>query len=265
MDFQLLNLATKLLEDLPTAWTFLLLVVRFGGLMMTIPGIGMGMQGMMVRYPAIMVLAMAALAGSPLAALPSTNLDVVVQLLSEVSFGFCLGLVPMLTIAGVQCGAQLMSTTIGLQASNLIDPTLNISSSDLGRIFGDISVLVFLSLGGHHVIVHVAASMGGQITPGSFFVGENTLDLLIRESGEIFRIGMLVSAPVIAALLLTNFVMGIISKMVPTVNIFIVSFPLTICIGLVLAMLMVPELIAFVTNEFHHVDRNVLVAVSDAK
>ena len=51
----------------------------------------------------------------------------------------------------------------------------------------------------------------------------------------------MISAPVIVALLLTNFVLAIISKAVPTVNIFIVSFPITVAVGLGISILALPE------------------------
>jgi flagellar biosynthetic protein FliR len=60
----------------------------------------------------------------------------------------------------------------------------------------------------------------------------------------------LIAAPVIVALLLTNFVMGIISKAIPTVNIFIISFPLTIGVGFAISILAIPEMAHMLEREW---------------
>jgi flagellar biosynthetic protein FliR len=65
----------------------------------------------------------------------------------------------------------------------------------------------------------------------------------------------MIAAPVIVALLLTNFVMGLISKAVPTVNIFIISFPLTIGIGFFLTMFALPEVAYFLQREMMELER----------
>jgi flagellar biosynthetic protein FliR len=70
-------------------------------------------------------------------------------------------------------------------------------------------------------------------------------EILIARTSDIFRIGALVSAPVVVALLLTQFVMALISKAVPTVNVFIISFPITVGVGLVLTIGLLPELARF--------------------
>jgi flagellar biosynthesis protein FliR len=73
----------------------------------------------------------------------------------------------------------------------------------------------------------------------------------------------MVSAPVMVALLLTQFVMGIISRAVPTVNIFIMSFPLTIGIGMVITVLALPEVMRYVTNQYSSTDNIISVLVEN--
>jgi flagellar biosynthetic protein FliR len=125
-------------------------------------------------------------------------------------------------------------------------------------------VILFLMLGGHHAVIYAAAGLGGQIIPGTYLVGAGTVDLLVDQTALIFKIGLLISAPVLVALLLTNFVMGLISKAVPQVNIFIISFPLSIGIGLVLFLLALPDIAVFMERRFQGVEQNLLLLVKDA-
>lgn len=265
MDFELLTIPGKLEQSLPLVWTFMLLVTRFGALIMLLPGIGMGMTGVVVRTPAILVMAFSALSSSPVAVMPADAVGMLLQLLSELMFGSLIGLLPLVIINGVQMGGSIAGTTMGLQASQLIDPSFNLSLPDTARLSGDLAIVLFLLVGGQHIAVHAAAGLGGVVIPGTFFPGEITLELFMEKSADIFRLGVVLSAPVLVALMLTNFVMGLISKVVPTVNIFIISFPLTIGIGLILTMVVLPEMIQVISAEFSGYDQSILQLVEDAQ
>jgi flagellar biosynthetic protein FliR len=130
---------------------------------------------------------------------------------------------------------------MGLNGAQLFDPTSQSTLSDLSRIYSDLAVLVFLLIGGHYVAITELSGMANAIKPGAFELSSGGLSALIDQSARVFQVGCLIAAPVIVALLLTNFVMGIISKAIPTLNIFVVSFPLTIGVGFAISILALPE------------------------
>jgi flagellar biosynthetic protein FliR len=232
--------------------------------MVLLPGIGMGERGIVVRSSAVIVLASVSTITSPRAEVPSDLALMLASAGSEYLLGSMLGLIPMLLIAGVQTAAQLASTSMGVGMGNVMDPTLGMQTSDLSRILGDISIVIFLLLGGHHVLIHAAAGLGGQIVPGTFIVGERSLGIMLDRTAYIFEIGVTLSAPVIVALLLTQFMLGLVSKAVPTVNIFIVSFPLTIGIGLILTILAFPDMADIVQREITGIENAAQAVLSDA-
>ena len=73
--------------------------------------------------------------------------------------------------------------------------------------------------------------------------------------------GCMMAAPAIVALLLTNFVLAIISKAIPTVNLFIISFPLTIAVGLGITTLSLPEVIQFLVTHFNKIENLYLLTI----
>jgi flagellar biosynthetic protein FliR len=95
--------------------------------------------------------------------------------------------------------------------------------------------------------------MTNAIKPGSFELSSAGLGVLIDQSARVFQVGCLIAAPVIVALLLTNFVMGIISKAIPTLNIFVVSFPLTIGVGFAISVLALPEVGVLLQREVENI------------
>ncbi len=262
MEFDFLKINHILQSRVDLLWTFMLLIMRFSGVIMVLPGIGNGVSGMRVRATAILMFSMAATFSSPVAILPDSIAGLLIQGASEALLGLVIGLLPALIVSGVQTAGTLSSTTMGLGAAQLVDPTFGGSVTSLARIFGDIAILLFLLMGGHHAIIYAASGVSHGLVPGTFLIDSHSVDLLINRTGDIFRLGVLVSAPVIVALLLTQFVMGLITKAVPQVNIFIVSFPLTIGIGLVLSALSLPEIIVFLQKELQTIDASLAVLLS---
>ena len=249
----------ELLKNFDLMWSFLLIVVRFTAMMLVMPGLGGGMAGMRVRLPAVLIMGYASSLRGPHADLPSDYVTLCTSLGSEVILGMLLGMLPAMVIAGVQTAAQLATTTMGLGAASLFDPTMNTSVSALGRLLGDLLICIFLTIGGHHAVIYAAAGLGGTIVPGTFLVSESTIAMFIERVGAIFVAGAMISAPVVVAILLTNFVMGLVSRAVPQVNIFIINFPLTIGIGLVLSILSLPELVQLIDRDFVNIEQQIFV------
>jgi len=262
MDF--LRIPGELLSQLDVGWTFLLLSARFTGLFILLPGIGEGLHGLVVRAPAIIILSFTCLATSQTAAIPETVPLLAAHAAVEFSLGMAIAMIPHLIIAGIKLAGLMASTTMGLGAAQLLDPNLGVSVSDVARVFGDLCTVFFLLIGGHHAVIYAAAGMGGELAPGAFLMSDVSVTLLVNASAEVFKIGAMVSAPVVVALLLTQFVMGLITKAVPTVNIFIISFPLTIGIGLILSLLSLPEILVYVDREFSRMDDKITVVIADS-
>jgi flagellar biosynthetic protein FliR len=250
---QIQQLTEQVFNRLDYGWTFLLLFMRYAIFFMIVPGIGSGTAGLALRYPAILLMALVSLNSSNLAAVPVIVSDMVVQMLCEVSLGAVIAFVPLLIVSGAQIAGHLASGTMGLNGAQMFDPSTQAPLSDLSRIYSDIAVLVFLLLGGHYIAIAELSGVGGNIRPGGFVLSALGLSGLIDQSAVVFRIGCLIAAPVIASMLLTNFVMGIISKAIPTINIFVVSFPLTIGVGFAISVLAMPEVGVLLQREVNEI------------
>lgn len=239
-----------LLSRIDFAWTFLLLSTRFITFLILVPGLGSGVMGLALRYPAAIAMSVAAISAGNIAPVPAHMFDMALQFVSEIMLGSVVALVPMLVVAGAQTAGHLATGTMGLNGAQLFDPSTSSSLSDLSRIYSDMAILIFLAIGGHYVAVGQLSGLSEQIQPGSFVLSEVGLQNFIDQSGRIFQIGCLIAAPAVVALLLTNFVLGIISKAVPTVNVFVISFPLTIGVGLTISIIALPEVAVFLEREF---------------
>jgi flagellar biosynthetic protein FliR len=250
------------LERLDVGWTFVLLLMRHLTFLMITPGIGGGVTGIVVRYPAALVFSLAAFKMESVVPVPGDIGTMAICFLAEMLLGAVIGMIPILIVAGAQCAGQVASGTMGLNGAQLIDPTTQANLPDLARIYGDLAILLFLMVGGHHVALYQLSGLESAIRPGSFVLGAAGISTLVDQSAAIFQMGVMIAAPVIVALLLTNFVLAIISKAVPTVNIFIISFPLTIAVGLGLSILALPEAGHYISRQFAHLEDLLSAVVS---
>ncbi|MDZ4785055.1 MAG: flagellar biosynthetic protein FliR [bacterium] len=253
----------EVLNNLDVIWTFLLLMCRYFGLFIVLPGIGYGLGGMRIRAPAMFALSLAAMPMTKIAPLPENILIIAAMTGGEFIFGYILGVIPMLIVEGVKAGAQLATNTMGLSAANMFDPATGTTSTDLARLQGDLIILVFLLLGGHYIVIEAVSGLSGSFTPGLFVFDGFTSSFLINQLAKVFESAVMISAPVVMALLLTQFVMGLISKAIPSVNIFIVSFPLTVGIGLLFTILALPEVVRYVVQEMSSLDNMLSVVIEN--
>lgn len=263
MDSEILHAIPGLaLERLDVGWTFVLLLMRHVTFLMIAPGIGGGIAGIVLRYPAAIVFSIAAFKMESVVPVPGDMGTMAVQLLAEMLLGAVIGIIPILIVAGAQSAGHVASGTMGLNGAQLIDPTTQANLPDLARIYGDLAILMFLLVDGHHVAIYQLSGMESAIRPGSFILGGMAINTLVDQSAAIFHMGVMIAAPVIVALLLTNFVLAIISKAVPTVNIFIISFPLTVGVGLGISMLALPEAGHYISRQFVNLESLLSAVVS---
>jgi flagellar biosynthesis protein FliR len=233
---KLLQLPLLLLYNLDLAYTFILLLTRFTGLFLFLPGLGSGLGGVATRIPAIFIIAASLTLAVPKAKIPNDEFILIAQLTGEFFLGTIVGLFPTIIISTIQNAGQISATTMGLGAGALFDPTTQSQSTTLAKLLSDLGVIVYLLGNGYHTALF-ALSSTKMAVPGAFFINLSTVSGLIEQTEMIFSSGFILASPVLIAILLTNFALGLISRAVTQINIFIISFPLTIAIGLVLTIL----------------------------
>lgn len=225
------------------AFAFLLLLARFAICFSLIPGLGQGASGLAVRGSAIVILAGTSLINTVVAPIPESWGTVLVMVAAEASLGLLLGLLPQIVIAAAHLAGSLSSTAMGLGAAQLFDPTLGDQSSSLGRMYGDLAIIVFLLMNGHHTVIVAASGLAETLPPGVFTPSSALFMQVAAATSIIFKIGVLISAPIVSTLLITQCVLGILSKTIPSINVFFISFPITVGVGLTLAAASLPSVL----------------------
>jgi flagellar biosynthetic protein FliR len=178
--------------------------------------------------------------------------------LREILLGIAIGLSVRFLFAGVQCAGHLIGYQMGFAIANTIDPLTSSQTSIIAQFKNLLAMLVFLTVNAHHWFLKAMVESFRLVNPFAGSVDKTVLEVMIRMSSAMFIISVKVAAPIMVALLFTNVALGLVAKAVPQMNVFIVSFPVTIGVGLLFLMLTLPYLTEFLKQLFEGVGGNML-------
>ncbi len=249
--------------DFSIFWTWFLLFTRMAGVFNALPGIGTDSVPAAFRLlPAMIVGACITLSGIHAHA-PASLAEGAAMVGAEYALGYVLGYVPQLVLGGLAVAGHLVSGSIGLAQANMIDASLGENVTVISLIKIQLATLLFLVMEGHHIVIRAAAGIAADIGIGEFRPGADTFQVLLDRFVSSFHLAIVVAAPIIVSALLTQFVLGLVTKFVPQVNIFIVSLPLTLLAGLFIVQITLPGLFRHTELEFSRVEETLSTLMFD--
>lgn len=225
-------------------WSVMWTLLRVTGFFLIAPFWGHAAIPRAIKIPVILALSVAI--GPIVASLSPVQPDSLWTAggwaLREIVIGALIGFCFATLFWAIRMAGDLIGLQMGFSIVNVIDPSSTEQVSLIGEFKYILAMLILLILDGHHLMIgalvdtYKVAPIGG----GSF--GNLTLDAIIRVSAATFVTAIKLGAPVMITLLLTDVVMGIVSRTVPQMNIFIVGFPLKIGIGFLILAASLPFL-----------------------
>ncbi|TMA80418.1 MAG: flagellar biosynthetic protein FliR [Deltaproteobacteria bacterium] len=251
-----MNLGAALLAiTLPRMIVFVLALARVGGLFMVAPILGSRTAPVRVRAAVAFFLALAMLPAIPAEAATAIAVDagpirLFAALSLEVAIGFTVGTVAQFVFGGVQMAGQLAGIQMGVGLSNLIDPQTQEHVTALAQWQNLLALLVFLAVDGHHLLIRAIAESFTLVPIGGGFPTTDGLGRVLVLAGSIFVIALRVAAPIIVMLLLINGAMAVLAKLIPQLNVFVVSFPLHVGVGLLMLAASQPFTVRLLETSF---------------
>jgi flagellar biosynthetic protein FliR len=153
-------------------------------------------------------------------------------LAGEVVVGFAIGLGAALFVGAAEAAGELMAVQSGLSGAALFDPLNNSNSPVLGQFAQLFAVAVLLSLDAHLVILDALAASTRAVPVGGALAVAAGLDDLVRAAGFLFVLGLRFAGPVVAALMIANTALAVLTRAAPSLSLLSVAFPIQIGIGL---------------------------------
>ena len=163
-----------------------------------------------------------------------------VLFLQQVLIGVAIGLIMHFAFAAITSAGAFIATSMGLSMAVVADPVNGHQSPVLAQVLLVIATLVFLSIGGHLIIIEMMLDSFRLIPINEFYVNREMLWAILQWSSLIFSGAVMIALPAMVTMLLTNSAMGVISRAAPALNVFAVGFAASLFFGLVMIYLLIP-------------------------
>lgn len=223
--------------------TLVLLIARVGGLVMIAPVFSTKTIPVAVKTSITLILAVLL---QPMALAHATTIPQITPetFVGETIIGLALGLGAALLVGAASVAGDLIGMQIGLSGAAVLDPINNSSENVLGTFANLFAVTVMLAVDAHIVMIDAVARSVRAIPIGSGLHAEG-LHAMVKSADVLFALGLQFAAPVIAAVLVANAALAILSRAAPQFNILSVAFPVQIGIGLIALGASIPFIGAF--------------------
>lgn len=179
--------------------------------------------------------------------LPTDGMIIVALLVKEVFFAVLMGFVLGLIFYGAQAAGGMVDNQRQLANAQIFNPGIGSQSSLFGVFYYQLTIVIFLLVGGHRLIIKALAGSFASvpllslpdIPPGLGPV----LDLVLKLSADLFVIALQLGAPVLVAILIADIILGLTNRVAPMVNVFEMGFNIKGFLGVLMVYLSLPFII----------------------
>jgi len=198
---------------LMTVITSLLTIgVRMSGLMLFAPFFGSVV--IPARIKAILVFAMTLLL------YPSVGQQIDPRVLSnwpmliitEFLVGAGMGIATNIVFEAIQLSGQVLGVQMGYSLINILDPQTQVDTTVMATFYQSIVMLLFLQMNVHFWLLRAVVNSFRYLPPGTAHLSSLFTTSIVQTVGEIFSLGIQIAAPVLAATLAADVILGLLGK-----------------------------------------------------
>jgi len=177
-------------------------------------------------------------------ALPATepaSLAGLLILMQQMVIGLAMGMAMRIIFSAVELAGDIIGMTMGLGFATFYDPQSAAHSSAISQFLALVLLMLYLAANVHLMLVSalVDSFTTLPVGAGSFSA---SLEQLVSWGGRIFSAAVQLSLPIVAALLINNIALGILTRAAPQLNIFGIGFPVAIGVGFIMIAITLPYL-----------------------
>ena len=223
------------------AAVFAVIPVFSGGQMPPQLRIGVAVMFALLTYPGIQQV----LPGTPL-----TVVDMVIIVAAEVIFGLLVGFLAQLIFMAAEFAGSVIGYQMGFAMANVFDPTTQQQVALLAQFQGIFAILLFLSMNVHHMFLEAIVASFVLLPPGNLNLAGGAIPMIVELSNHALVLSLRLVAPVLVILILVNLILGLITRIVPQLNVLFLSFPMKIGLSFMIMGLTFGVFISILQGEF---------------
>jgi flagellar biosynthetic protein FliR len=224
-----------------TVLIFLLTFSRAGAMIMLLPVIGDA--GVPIRVRLAFALAVsAALTSATAQYYPSVSpppMELAMLIAREATAGILIGAMARLIMSALDTAGFLIAAQTGLAFAQSFDPSQGTQSAMVSTFLSLIGALLVFESGLHHLALGAISGSYVLMPPNGVLPTADLAELAVNLAAGAFALGVQLAAPFLVFGLIVYAVLGVLSRLMPQLQVFFLAMPLNILSGFVLLMLVI--------------------------
>ncbi len=182
---------------------------------------------------------------------------VVMQVIHEVLTGLLMGFAVRFLLYALEMAGEIIAVQIGLSLSSNIDPVTRNQATPPNTMLLSLGTILFLVTGAYQFCL-VAFARSFEIFPPSAIFEPQSINTVIAASGRIFLLAVQISAPLLAISFLVNMSFSVLGRAAPSLNVFMLSFPVQILAGLTVFSMTLGLTIQYILKDIQYLPESML-------
>jgi flagellar biosynthetic protein FliR len=231
-----------------TAFMFILIFARVGTILMLLPALGEQSIPAQLRltFALAFTLVLLPLLSSTLPALPTDLGGIGFILLHEIAVGLFLGAITRLIVMATQVAGAIIAFQIGLSVAQGADPSeAGIQGVVIGNFMSMLGITLIFATDLHHLALSAIVQSYKFMGPTDPLMLSDAMQMALRTTAEAFVVGTQMAAPFIVFGLVFNIGIGILARLMPALQVYFLSTPANIGVGLVLFALLLTTMMGW--------------------
>ena len=172
----------------------------------------------------------------------------------ESIIGLTIGFFVRVLFTSVYVAGEMAALQAGLGLARLMDPSMGTQVTELSQILNLLALLIFFSTDAHHIVLRGLFLSFKEVPLGAASFKGPLFEYLIQMTGKVFSMGLRIGAPLIVTLFLAELSLGILSRLVPQVNVFVEGMPVKIMITVAMLSFSLSLLVPLLSGMFKGMD-----------
>ena len=216
-------------------------MMRIGAMLIAMPVIGTRLVPTRIKVIMTMLLSVLVLPLLPeLPQVEALSLHGLFISMQQILIGLSMGFTMQLVFGALMIAGEAIALGMGLGFASMVDPTNGVNVPVVSQFFIIIGTLLFLALGGHLMLIQLVVSSFESLPISPTGVGRDSFWSLFAWGSQMFIGALWIAIPALISMLVITLSMGVMTRAAPQLNIFSVGFPVTMFMGFIILLLVLP-------------------------
>lgn len=163
----------------------------------------------------------------------------------EVLFGLAMGFLSQLVFTGVEIAGQFIDFQVGFSMAQAYDPTFQIMSSQYGKLYYWLTIMVVFITNLHHYLIKGLIDSFHLVPIGAASIPGVTVEGVIKLFALTFEMAVHLAAPLVISAIVIDIVLGILSRTIPQINVLMMGMPMKSAFSFIVFLLLIPNTLEF--------------------